>query len=84
MGEAREPESGGFGSRGPQPGGGGPSGADQSLPEPTLRPNPSKPEPPGAGRHPFDPKESPRLRCAAENSTQPEREEETEQKQVKA
>ena len=73
-GEAREQEPAGFISRGPQPGGGDPSGADQSLPEPTLTP----PGPPGPGQHPED---SPRVRRPAENSTQPE--EETEQAQTR-
>lgn len=89
MGEAREPESGGFVSRGPQPRGGDPSGADQSLPEPAhaprgpaRRPNSSEPEPPGPGQHPLDPEDSPRVRRATENSTQPEREEETGPEQV--
>lgn len=89
MAEAREPESGGFDSRGSQPSGGDPSGADPSLPEPThtpcpaRRPTQSKPELSSPGRHPFNPKDSLRVCRPTENSTQPEREKETGQKQVK-
>ncbi len=88
MGEAREPESGGF-SRGPQPRGGDPSGADQSLPEPTYtapepaqRPNPRKPEPQRPSQHTFNPKDSLWVRRPTENSTQPECEKETGPEQV--
>lgn len=88
MGEAKEPESGGF-SRGPQPCGGDLGGADQSLPEPTYtppepaqRPNPSKPEPQRPGQHPFNPKDSLWVRRFTENSTQPKCEKETGPEQV--
>lgn len=82
MEEAREPESGGFVSRGPQPRGGDPSGADQGLPEPSPRPNPRKPEPPGPGQHPFKPENSLWVCRSTENSTQPECQKETGPEQV--
>lgn len=79
MGETRDSKSGGFVSRGPQPRRGDPSGADQSLPKPSNTPaEPAQPR----KSEPVNPKNSLRVCRFTENSTQPEREEETEPRKV--